>query len=29
MTLRDDEDVRTFSRDEGRFRAVVVAPSDS
>ncbi len=29
MTLRDDEDVRTFSRDEGRFRGVVVAPSDS
>lgn len=28
MALRDDEDVRTFSRDEGRFRAVVVAPSD-
>jgi spoIIIJ-associated protein len=29
MALRDDEDVRTFSRDEGRYRAVVVAPSDS
>ncbi|GIX07208.1 MAG: DNA-binding protein [Candidatus Poribacteria bacterium] len=28
LALRDDEDVRTFSRGEGSFRAVVVAPKD-
>jgi len=29
LALRDDEDVRTFSRGEGPYRAVVVAPRDA
>ena len=28
MALRDDDDVRTFSRGVGQFRAVVIAPPD-
>jgi len=28
MALRDDEDVRTFSRGEGAYRAVIVVPKD-